>query len=120
MRLPKSVLMLVAKTQTNSPRFFASIIHMATSKPGKKKKKPTPEQLAEKAAKEAKELELSRLPLTRTDGVRAAISGCGYSWSLESATPTYPTTGPAQGNLRGAFFNASASLAIFVLPLQYA
>lgn len=78
MRLPKSALMLVAKTQTNSPRFFASIIHKATSKPGKKKKKkPTPEQLAEKAAKEAKELELSRLPLTRTDGVRAANRAAG-------------------------------------------
>ncbi len=77
MNLPKFALMLAAKIQTNSPKFFASIIHLATSKPGKRKKKPTPEQLAAKAEKEAQELELSKLPLTRTDGLRAANRAAG-------------------------------------------
>lgn len=77
MKLPKFVLMIVAKIQARSPKFFASIIHMLTSKSGKKKKELTAGELAALAAAEAENAERAKRPLTRTDGVLAANRAAG-------------------------------------------
>lgn len=77
MKLPKFILMVIAKIQARAPKFFASIIHLVTSKPGKKKKQPTAEQLAAISAAKVEKAKQAKRPLDRTDGVRAANRAAG-------------------------------------------
>ncbi|MDO5026162.1 MAG: LysR family transcriptional regulator [Trueperella sp.] len=77
MKLPKFALMIVAKIQARSPKFFASIMHLLTSKSGKKRREPTAGELAAIAAAKAEKAERAKRPLTRTDGVLAANRAAG-------------------------------------------